>query len=113
MPRSGEREAQTKFRAAALLLAALVLPLAGCTKKPHGAISRNDCGGGRIITVEWSKDLAIVTADGETWRLPRAISGSGARYSDGIREAWEHQGMLRWTVPGAAAVECKRISVSR
>src|ERR1043166_6031406 len=35
---------------------------------------------------------AFVNAGGQTYRLGAAISGSGARYSDGHTQYWDHHG---------------------
>ncbi len=74
------------------------------------AVSNFDCGVGGGLTVRWAKDLAEVSIAGETRLLPRARSGSGARYSDGTREVWEHQGLLRWTDAEASPVTCHPIT---
>lgn len=40
----------------------------------------------------------VVLPDGQVCRLPRAVSGSGARYSDGSRTCWEHQGTVTFEI---------------
>ncbi len=68
------------------------------------------CGGRDRLNVKWTAEAAQVTASGGTWLLPRARSGSGARYADSRREVWEHQDELRWTDAGAGPVTCYRQS---
>jgi len=53
-----------------------------------------DCGGGRIASVEYRRkaDLMLLEYAGEVFRLPRAVSASGARYSDGHMTFWEKGG---------------------
>jgi len=42
--------------------------------------------------------VEVTLPDGRTVTLPRAVSGSGARYSDGRETFWEHQGEATYTV---------------
>ena len=87
-----------------------VLLILGCESSPQSVKhTRWDCGDGLILIVQWEKDWVQVSWEGRTWRLPRAISASGARYSDGEREAWEHQGKLRWTDAGEGPKTCLKI----
>ena len=44
------------------------------------------------------KNVTVGLADGSRVVLPVAVSGSGARYSDGTRTFWEHQGIGRYFV---------------
>ena len=44
------------------------------------------------------KNVTVGLADGSRVVLPVAVSGSGARYSDGTRTFWEHQGVGRYFV---------------
>jgi membrane-bound inhibitor of C-type lysozyme len=48
------------------------------------------CQGGGGFTVEFVNDAhyALLTLNGQTLKLPQAISGSGARYSDGKTTLW-------------------------
>ena len=85
-----------------LLLSAAFL-LSACAASP-GAPERFTfaCAGGTSFTVGYDAgdELAEVAAGGRRYRLPRARSGSGARYAaDGV-ELWEHQG--RASLTGAA-----------
>ena len=73
------------------------------------AVADYSCGDRGTVTVKWTAEVAEVTAPEGSWLLPRARSGSGARYADSRREVWEHQGRLRWTDAGATPVTCRRV----
>jgi membrane-bound inhibitor of C-type lysozyme len=88
-----------------------LLPMVGCVNHDDPttvAVTRYECDDA-ALTVRWAKDFADVHVNGNTYRLARAISASGARYADEAREIWEHQGALSWTDEGAARVVCKRV----
>lgn len=42
------------------------------------------------------QQVTVRLPDGVLVQLPAALSGSGARYSDGTRTFWEHQGAGRY-----------------
>lgn len=42
------------------------------------------------------QQVTVRLPDGALVQLPVAVSGSGARYSDGTRTFWEHQGKGRY-----------------
>jgi membrane-bound inhibitor of C-type lysozyme len=77
-----------------LLALAAFATLAACASAPTGASGRTDwrCDGGAAFSVRFSGETAEVFAGGQVYRLPVAQSGSGARYSNGAVEYWEHQG---------------------
>jgi len=66
------------------------------------------CDNGTVLHVKWWKEKATVSFNGKDWILPRALSGSGARFSDGVREVWEHQGEVRVTGPEGEPVLCRK-----
>jgi membrane-bound inhibitor of C-type lysozyme len=81
-----------------LFLFALVL---ACSQKEEPAPARQplgaahktfvyQCEGGQSFTVEFvdKAELALFTLNGKTLKLPHALSGSGARYSDGHTTLW-------------------------
>jgi membrane-bound inhibitor of C-type lysozyme len=83
---------------AVLLLLAFVL---ACSQKEGPAPARQPlgaphktfvyrCEGGQSFTVEFvdKAEVALFTLDGKTLKLPHALSGSGARYSDGHTTLW-------------------------
>ena len=65
-----------------------------------------DCGSGQSITVTWGFGHAVAKVGDEVWQLPHGLSASGARYSDGTHEIWEHKGILRVTDGDAPPMEC-------
>jgi len=67
------------------------------------------------IAAAYSADAKSVTlyTQGQTFHLPVAMSGSGARYSDGMTTIWEHQGTATFETPGASFTGCKAISLTR
>jgi membrane-bound inhibitor of C-type lysozyme len=109
-----------------ILALACVLGLAACS--PQGQPAKADakpaeaaatdaevftyvCASGKTFSVTYDEGFttATVKADSGTYKLPAAISGSGARYSDGKIEFWEHQGeaMLNGA-PGGDSGSCPR-----
>ncbi len=95
-----------------LALVAALLGLAACASTGSGAGGpRTDwrCDGGAAFSVRFAGENAEVFAGGQTYSLPVAQSGSGARYSNGAVEYWEHQGEA--TLNGAAGgpyTHCRR-----
>ena len=67
------------------------------------------CPGGKTFSVSYDEGFtaATVKSGADTYKLPAVISASGARYSDGKVEFWEHQGeaMLNGT-PGGDSGSC-------
>ena len=61
------------------------------------------------LVADYPSDGKSVTvyAQGMTFRLPIAISGSGARYSDGKTTIWEHQGTATFETTGVSLQNCK------
>ncbi len=83
-----------------ILLAATSLCLVSCTSEntvQFIATTTYICEDQSQIVIKWSEDIAYVSFGEKEWLLKRAISASGARYTDGQREIWEHQKTLRWT----------------
>jgi membrane-bound inhibitor of C-type lysozyme len=95
------------------MAAILALLLAGCwtsdeaatLPQPAGksAAATYLCPDGTVIHARYYIDAKLVDFtlgdSTEPVRLPIAMSGSGARYSDGASELWEHQGKVRVTLP--------------
>jgi membrane-bound inhibitor of C-type lysozyme len=67
------------------------------------------------VAAAYSADAKSVTVytQGQTFHLPVAMSGSGARYSDGKTTIWEHQGTAAFETTGASFTGCKAISLNR
>jgi len=92
-------------RAAAALT--VLLALAACSTGEEGGVkSLWNCGTTGPVTILWTDDWVEVTHMGTVNRLPRAISGSGARYADEDGEVWEHQGRVVWTEGGVSRRIC-------
>jgi len=80
----------------------------GSPAPPPIAVSDYVCDDGAALHVRWWADRLEADHGGRRWALPRAVSGSGARYADGAREVWEHQGVVRVTDGGAPPVSCAK-----
>lgn len=65
------------------------------------------CGRVRFDVV-FRGDTALITGQDGALHLPLAISGSGARYSDGEHTFWEHQGTARIELPDTTYEECRQ-----
>ena len=67
------------------------------------------------VAADYAPDAKSVTlyAEGQTFQLPLAMSGSGARYSDGKTTLWEHQGEATFETPGASFTGCKAIRLGQ
>lgn len=60
-------------------------------------------GKGETLTAMFDtadRSVEITLPDGKKIRLPVAVSGSGARYSNGNEVFWEHQGVGSYWVGG-------------
>jgi quercetin dioxygenase-like cupin family protein/membrane-bound inhibitor of C-type lysozyme len=72
-----------------------------CSGSPRQVAATYRAGDGARLEACFDLDRNTVTvglADGNRVVLPAALSGSGARYSDGARTFWEHQGVGRYFV---------------
>lgn len=80
-----------------LLVLAAVAALAACSATQRAGGPRTDwrCNGGAAFSVRFANDAAEVFAGGQVYTLPAAVSASGARYSNGAVEYWEHQGVAQ------------------
>lgn len=91
------------------ILALFIVSLFGCTS--HSATPDAELLGsgvfyseaGTSIKAEYlSNDTVVLTLpDGSTQTLSRAVSGSGARYTAGNNEWWEHQGEATYSTNGS------------
>ena len=67
------------------------------------------CDGGSAFSVRFINGGAEVSAVGRTYALPHVQSGSGARYSNGAVEYWEHGGQATLSgAPGGPYANCRR-----
>jgi membrane-bound inhibitor of C-type lysozyme len=77
-----------------LTLLLLLAFVPACGQKEESAAAHKtfvyQCEGGQSFTVEFvdNAKFALFTLNGKTLTLPQAISGSGARYSDGHTTLW-------------------------
>ena len=92
---------------AAILSAAVVL--FGCDAGEEPVEVEYDCGE-VTLHVTYGEDVALIRLGEETHTLPIAISASGARYSDGEIELWEHQGTARFTTPTRQYEACRPVA---
>ena len=96
-----------------LLLLATLAALCACAT---GSISptignRIDwkCDHNAAFSVRFTTENAEVFAGGQTYTLPHAQSGSGARYSNGAVQYWEHGGQAELGgAPGGPYANCHR-----
>lgn len=94
---------------AALLLAACATEGGGGGGESVGARTTWRCPGGSSFSVSFTTSSARVTAAGHTYNLPHAVSGSGARYTNGSVQYWEHAGTATLTgAPGGPYQDCRR-----
>jgi membrane-bound inhibitor of C-type lysozyme len=92
-----------------LSLAALVVLGACSTTQSGGPRADWRCDGGAAFSVRFDGDAAQVFAGGQLYNLPVAQSGSGARYSNGAVEYWEHQGEATLNgAQGGPYTNCRR-----
>ena len=96
---------------ATLMAAALVLSAAPAMA--NAALYR--CPLNVDVAANYAPDRKSVTlyVQGQTFHLPVAMSGSGARYSDGKTTLWEHQGEATFETPGASFTGCKAIRLGQ
>ena len=67
------------------------------------------CDGGHAFNVGFTRNSAQVSVNGRTYNLVHAQSASGARYSNGSVEYWEHAGQVQLSgVAGGPYVNCRR-----
>ena len=67
------------------------------------------CERGHAFRVSFTRNSAQVAVAGRTYNLPHAQAASGARYSNGSVEYWEHAGLVELSgVPGGPYVNCRR-----
>ena len=94
-------------RAGVSLPVIAVAATAACTHDLGPIRAVYDCRDNGAVAVDYTPETARVTVDGRTWTLPRAVSGSGARYTDGRTLIWDKGGDARLEVEGGAADSCR------
>lgn len=92
-----------------LLLMALSFGLGACAATAPVQVSGAAIGSGNFLSADGTSVRAVYSsngtvtltfADGASKALARAVSGSGARYTSGDAEWWEHQGQATYSVGG-------------
>jgi len=68
------------------------------------------CENGEYYTVHYQENAAFVYHNYEFYKLPLAISASGARYSDGTNEFWNKGDMAMITINGKSYTNCKLVN---
>lgn len=92
-----------------LALAVLAMIAACGTTQSGGPRADWRCDGGAAFSVRFRGESAEIFAGGQTYTLPLAISASGARYSNGTVEYWEHQGEATLNgAQGGPYTHCRR-----
>ena len=73
-----------------IIAGTLLLLTAGCASPPVREIRAvfRCPGGEKIETIFRDESVRVALPDGTTAELPRAVSASGARYSDGTTTLW-------------------------
>ena len=95
-----------KKLAALAALAALTACATGSVRGPRMDWS---CDGGAAFSARVSGGRAEVFAGGQVYRLRHVRAASGARYSDGTVEYWEHGGQATLTsARGGPYTNCRR-----
>jgi membrane-bound inhibitor of C-type lysozyme len=92
-----------------------LLAVAGCSHGDNATHLRSETGRGTFVSEKGEAVTAIYSKTGGTWdhatvrllfpdkteaELYVAISGSGARYTNGATEWWEHQGEATYAIGG-------------
>ena len=83
-----------------LLTSLALVALAACATASSGPRTDWRCDNGAAFSVRFDGGEAVIFAGGQVYELPQVQSASGARYSNGAVEFWEHQGEA--TLNGAA-----------
>lgn len=95
-----------------LLLAALATLSACATGSMAPTIGNRiewKCDRNAAFSVRFTTESAEVFAGGQTYTLPHAQSGSGARYANGTAEYWEHGGSAQLNgAAGGPYTNCHR-----
>lgn len=105
-------------RAKIIFIGSLLLLLLGCHASTPTQISNTvepikqsswlyRCDNSDSIVINHRRDGSWLFSSAGTVQLQSARSGSGARYSNGSDEFWEHQGVAQATVNNQRFINCK------
>ncbi|MBM3547902.1 MAG: lysozyme inhibitor [Alphaproteobacteria bacterium] len=86
---------------------ASALLLAGCAPAPAERGFLFECPGLGNVVARYRNDEALIALSGRRLSLPRAISGSGARYARGSAQFWEKGGIATVDLDGRTYPDCK------
>jgi len=82
-------------------------PSAPAASIPTGQGIPFRCNDGTKMIVDFTNDVVRVKLeDGRSYTLARALSGSGAKYSDGANLFWEHRGEAYVVLDGVPLDQC-------
>jgi len=98
----------------------MILLICSCAKKcyfnspPKYNIPTNnvfvfECENDEYYTVHYQDDAAFLYHGYEVYKLPRAISADGARYSDGVNEFWNKGDMAMITIGDKSYQNCQLV----
>ncbi len=99
---------------------AIILLMCSCTKKCHfnsppkynipaDNVFVFQCENDEFYTVHFQDDAAYLYHGYEVYKLPRALSASGARYSDGVNEFWNKGDMAMITIGDESYQNCELV----
>ncbi|MDP8313491.1 MAG: MliC family protein [Candidatus Celaenobacter antarcticus] len=98
-------------------LVLIIILVCSCAKKcnfnappkyniPSDNVFVFQCENDEFYTVHFQDDAAYLYHGYEMYKLPRAISASGARYSDGVNEFWNKGDMAMITIGDKSFQNC-------
>lgn len=98
----------------AISLSALALGACSSIGGP-GVSSYYDCGGDRMLKVDYLGDDAVQVQAGQDRPivLRRTPSASGAQYGDARHSFWNKGSQATWTVGRMAPMQCSKVAVPR
>ncbi|MCD6328879.1 MAG: MliC family protein [Candidatus Cloacimonetes bacterium] len=102
-------------------LVLIIILICSCTKKcnfssppkyniPPDNVFVFQCENDEFYTVHFQDDAAYLYHKYEIYKLPRAISASGARYSDGVNEFWNKGDMAMITIGDKSYQNCQLVN---
>lgn len=108
------------MKKAIILILVIVAILCSCAKKPKLESSLMpkipsdnvfvfECDKDEYYTVHYQDDFAFLYHGYDMYKLPRAISADGARYSDGTNEFWNKGDMAMITIGDTYYQNCQLV----
>ena len=104
-----------------ITLVMIIILICSCTKRcnissppkyniPPDNVFVFQCENDEFYTVHFRDDAAYLYHGYEAYKLPRAISASGARYSDGVNEFWNKGDMAMITIGDKSYQNCELVN---